>query len=129
MHKLRNTIIIISVLLLGVLSVLFFWLRKDAPNDELEPVTEINQEQEEIVIPDWYDTDKDGDGMEDSKEEELGTSIYEPDTDFDGLTDDVEIQNYGTDPTNPDTDGDGFWDGLEILNGYNPLGEGKLEIN
>ena len=34
---------------------------------------------------------------------------------------------YETDKNNPDTDGDGFLDGEEVENGFNPLGEGKIE--
>ena len=37
-----------------------------------------------------------------------------PDTDGDGLPDDVEIDQYGTDPNDPDTDGDGLDDGVEV---------------
>jgi hypothetical protein len=48
------------------------------------------------------------------------------DSDEDGLPDDME-KRFGTDPFNADTDGDGNNDGEEIKNGYNPLGEGKLE--
>ena len=47
------------------------------------------------------------------------------DTDGDGLFDDEE-KTYGTDPAKADTDGDSFSDGVEVKNGYNPLGEGKL---
>jgi hypothetical protein len=36
------------------------------------------------------------------------------DTDSDGLTDDEEINFYGTDPNNADTDGDGITDGNEV---------------
>ncbi len=44
-----------------------------------------------------------------------------PDTDQDLLTDDDEINIYGTDPNNPDTDGDGVRDGIEVDLGYDPL--------
>lgn len=37
------------------------------------------------------------------------------DFDFDGLTDQGEIQIFKTDPQNQDTDGDGFYDGSEVL--------------
>jgi len=45
------------------------------------------------------------------------------DTDADGLSNDDEINIYGTDPTNPDTDGDGLNDGAEVALGTNPLDE------
>lgn len=44
-----------------------------------------------------------------------------PDLDGDGITNDDEINIYGTDPNNPDTDGDGINDGDEINNGSDPL--------
>lgn len=47
------------------------------------------------------------------------------DTDQDGLTD-VQEELYETDPAKADTDGDGFSDKMEIDNGYNPNGAGKL---
>ncbi|MEI8361350.1 MAG: sulfatase-like hydrolase/transferase [bacterium] len=47
------------------------------------------------------------------------------DTDKDGLSD-MREKAMGTDRKNPDTDGDGYLDGEEVLNGYNPLGEGRL---
>lgn len=49
------------------------------------------------------------------------------DSDNDGLID-VREEFYGTNPYHPDSDGDGYSDGFEILNGYNPMGEGKLMI-
>lgn len=49
------------------------------------------------------------------------------DTDGDGLTDDQE-NYFGTDINKADTDGDGYKDGNEVKNGYNPNGEGKLEL-
>ncbi len=45
------------------------------------------------------------------------------DTDVDGLSNDDEINIYGTDPTNPDTDGDGLTDGAEVALGTEPLDE------
>lgn len=48
------------------------------------------------------------------------------DSDLDGLTD-VEETLYGTEPQKADTDGDSYADGQEIINGYNPLGTGRLE--
>lgn len=43
------------------------------------------------------------------------------DNDLDGLTDQGEIQIYGTDPKNPDSDGDGFLDGAETIAKSDPL--------
>lgn len=43
------------------------------------------------------------------------------DTDGDGLLDDDETNNTGTDPNNPDTDGDGYNDGGEVNIGSDPL--------
>ncbi|HPL95271.1 MAG TPA: hypothetical protein PLF15_00615 [bacterium] len=47
------------------------------------------------------------------------------DSDNDSLTD-IEEEIFGTDLNNPDSDGDGYLDGEEVLNGYNPMGPGKL---
>ena len=74
-----------------------------------------------------YEHDKDGDGMSDGKELELGTSDLEFDTDGDGLSDVIEIGVWKTSPTNVDSDGDGFADGYEVINGFNPAGAGKIE--
>ena len=43
------------------------------------------------------------------------------DTDYDGISDEDEINYYHTDPNNADTDGDGAPDGFEIYNGTNPI--------
>ncbi|MCK4745065.1 hypothetical protein KAS41_03310 [Candidatus Parcubacteria bacterium] len=49
------------------------------------------------------------------------------DSDNDGLTEEEE-RIYKTNPFNPDTDNDGYSDGDEVKAGYNPNGEGKLDI-
>lgn len=59
--------------------------------------------------------DADGDGLTDDEELELGTDVYDPDTDKDGLMDGPEVHKYKTDPMNPDTDWDGLTDGAEVL--------------
>ncbi|PLX20569.1 hypothetical protein C0584_04975 [Candidatus Parcubacteria bacterium] len=51
----------------------------------------------------FEDMDYDGDGLPDKMEEALGTDMYDSDTDIDG-----------------------YKDGEEVMNGYNPLGPGKL---
>lgn len=48
------------------------------------------------------------------------------DTDGDGLLD-INEKKYGTNSKKFDTDGDGFGDKEEIMNGFNPLGKGKLK--
>ena len=50
------------------------------------------------------------------------------DTDDDGLRDYEEKEIYHTDLNNSDTDNDGYSDGDEVKAGYNPLGEGKLQL-
>jgi hypothetical protein len=44
-----------------------------------------------------------------------------PDSDGDGLTDEDEMNIYGTDLNDPDTDGGGINDGEEVATGLNPL--------
>jgi large repetitive protein len=56
--------------------------------------------------------DTDGDGLTDQLEAALGTDPLEPDTDADGLFDGEEVA-VGTDPLDPDSDGDGWLDGAE----------------
>ena len=49
-----------------------------------------------------------------------------PDSDGDGLRDDIELA-LGLDPTNPDSDGDGLNDGFEVANGLDPL-DGATDV-
>ena len=64
--------------------------------------------------------DKDGDGLTDSEEIELGTDPNNSDSDDDGLSDLDEIKIYQTNPLKFDTDNDGYSDNDEILAGYDP---------
>jgi len=101
-----------------------------------EPITEepiIEDEVENIIGDMNNDTilfgepvDSDKDGLDDIREEELGTDPNNSDTDSDGLDDASEVLIWKTNPNNPDTDGDGYSDGVEIKAGYNPLGPGKI---
>lgn len=50
------------------------------------------------------------------------------DSDLDGLTDEGEIQIFGTDPKNPDTDQDGIMDGAEVINENDPLNANSPSI-
>mmetsp|Transcript_5216 Transcript_5216/g.10182 ORF Transcript_5216/g.10182 Transcript_5216/m.10182 type:complete len:897 (-) Transcript_5216:384-3074(-) len=67
--------------------------------------------------------DADGDGLYDDEETgEYGTDPNNPDSDGDGLTDGDEVNSFGTDPNNPDSDGDGLSDYEEISeHGSDPL--------
>jgi len=86
--------------------------------------TEINSDK--ILFGNQVDSDHDG--LDDAREKELGTDINNPDTDGDGLSDYDEVVLWKTNPLNPDTDGDGYKDGQEVQAGYNPLGQGKLQL-
>lgn len=70
--------------------------------------------------------DADNDGIDNSDEKSYGTDLFKADTDDDGLNDYDEIFVYFTNPRLADTDGDGHKDGDEVKNGYNPMGQGKL---
>ncbi len=70
--------------------------------------------------------DSDGDGLSDDQESAFGTDPLKLDSDQDGLTDQEEVIMYKTDPLNPDTDNDTYLDGEEVMNGFNPLGSGRL---
>lgn len=59
--------------------------------------------------------DLDGDLLPNSREEQLGTNPYEPDTDGDGLTDFEEVVTYLTDPRRTDSDSDGLNDYVEVV--------------
>lgn len=57
----------------------------------------------------------------------------EMDTDGDGLTDEEEVNYYGTSPTDADTDGDGLNDYIEVTNWFDPFekdidGDGRLDL-
>ncbi|NQV13272.1 MAG: hypothetical protein HQ530_03140 [Parcubacteria group bacterium] len=92
--------------------------------------------------------DSDNDGLSDDQERELGTNIYNADSDGDSHLDGEEVKNgfnplqiqsdddvdldqdglvgkdedrYGTDPRLADSDFDGYGDGEEIASGHDPL--------
>ena len=67
------------------------------------------------------EADRDGDGLTDAREADLGTDPDLADTDGDGLLDGEEVDGYGTDPFEFDTDGDGYPDPLEVDAETDPL--------
>jgi outer membrane protein OmpA-like peptidoglycan-associated protein len=76
------------------------------PNTEIPPAYRVSGTPNSL--------DRDGDGLTDARELELGTDPDNPDTDGDGLSDGEEVLVYKTDPLNPDTDDDGLKDGAEV---------------
>ncbi len=58
--------------------------------------------------------DNDKDGLSNDEEASAGTDENKSDTDGDGLSDFVELRQYGTNPLVKDTDGDGADDGKEV---------------
>jgi hypothetical protein len=67
------------------------------------------------------DGDRDGDGLADFLERDLGTDPEVADTDGDGLSDAAEALSVGSDPLVADSDGDGLSDGEEDALGLDPL--------
>ena len=66
--------------------------------------------------------DSDGDGLSDEDEINIyGTLPGNPDSDGDGLSDGDEILMYSTFPNDADSDDDFINDGDEVINGSNPL--------
>jgi len=58
--------------------------------------------------------DFDNDGLNNLRELSMGTNVFNPDTDVDGLIDGQEVNNYNTNPLIADSDMDGLADGIEV---------------
>lgn len=86
--------------------------------------TEPPTADEKILFGEPLDTD--GDSLTDDQEKELGTNVFNWDTDGDELSDGDEVNNWKTNPLDEDTDKDTFLDGMEVKNGYNPGGPGRF---
>lgn len=114
---------VVFVALFGALGVWVYILNR--PSQEVKEVV-TPQKVEEPAPVEPVDVDSDKDALMDSREKELGTDKNNPDSDFDGLTDNEEVTLWNTDPLIDDTDKDGYKDGDEVGNGYNPAGPGRL---
>ncbi|HEV8241455.1 MAG TPA: LamG-like jellyroll fold domain-containing protein [Thermoanaerobaculia bacterium] len=79
-----------------------------------------NSGDESFLIGQVANDDQDGDGLSDTEELVIGTSVTVADTDNDGLGDGDEVPR-GTNPLVQDTDGDGYLDGSEVTSGSDPL--------
>lgn len=78
----------------------------------------------DIVYTRWtgiLEPDRDGDNFSDANESTAGTDPSNWDSDGDNLSDEEEVNTYGTNPLLADTDGDGVWDSIEISLGTDPL--------
>jgi hypothetical protein len=83
-------------------------------------VNNVIEDLDEDGFEDAFDSDIDGDELENENEIIAGTDPSNPDTDSDGLLDGEEIM-LKTDPLNPDSDGDQLSDKTEMLIGTSPL--------
>jgi YD repeat-containing protein len=68
-----------------------------------------------------YDTDYDDDGLTNNLETELGSNLYNSDSDADTVTDYDEYVVNGSNLMAADTDSDGMPDSWEIAHGLNPF--------
>jgi hypothetical protein len=85
----------------------------DPDGDTFSNLAEYGNSTDPCVFETVVDTD--GDGLTDDDEINIyGTDPGNPDTDGDGLNDGEEVNTHGTDPLDPDTDGDGINDNDEI---------------
>ena len=102
----------------------------DTDNDGLT-----DYEEKAIYQTFWDDADTDKDGFKDGEEVANGyspwhgnrTTLFNADTDGDGLNDLFEIK-LGTNVLIADTDGDGFSDGHEVNSGYSPTNVNPVRV-
>jgi hypothetical protein len=72
---------------------------EESPTGEGTPEAEATEEPAPTPTPEA--SDQDGDGLNDTREGELGTDPANPDSDGDGTNDGDEVFLYGTDPLDP----------------------------
>ena len=84
-----------------------------------------------VGVSGFFQTSEEVGGFDSAVEEDIRgqSELMElaTDTDKDGLSDKLELTQYGTDPEKWDTDNDGMSDGWEVQNGLNPLDNGESE--
>ncbi|MGL5487509.1 MAG: inverse autotransporter beta domain-containing protein [Shewanella sp.] len=128
--------------------------KRDTDSDGIDDKTEVDNGSNPLDPNDPVkdpNKDRDGDGLTNGEENQLGTDPDKKDTDDDGIDDKTEVDNgtnpldpndplddpngdrdgdglnngqenqLGTDPDKKDTDGDGIDDKTEVDNGTNPL--------
>ncbi len=133
MRKKKITFVVLLVVLAVVVSVVVTVgmgiRRNNRINLAKNAITQIDI-QSTYKDPEFPENeDWDEDGLINSREEIVGTSVQNADSDGDGATDGDEY-TLGTDPLNPDTDGDGMLDGYELMAGTSPrLGNTDGETN
>ena len=87
----------------------------DYDNDSLTNLVEVQ------LGTNLFNTDTDGDGINDNIEvSQTNTNPLKADSDDDGLDDKAEVFVYLTNPLLMDTDRDGVMDGKEVLLGFDP---------
>lgn len=75
----------------------------------------------QLVKDHYLSIDSDNDGISDEDEVELfGSDPYNYDSDGDGISDGDEVYSHFTNPNKADTDGDGLTDSAELAMGTNP---------
>lgn len=90
--------------------------------DALDVVLASNSDNDGDVLDDGADLDDDDEGLGDRRDMEFGCSSLLPDTDFDGLSDRIEVRFYGSFCFSQDTDFDGLGDGDEVnIYGSSPI--------
>jgi len=120
-------LIVLAIIIAIIFVVLYFWNKFENRNilNENEILTEEAANTTStlsiiVVEPKEKPLDTDADGLTDVEEKQLKTSINNPDTDNDGLSDKLEVKVYFTNPLDSDTDKDGILDGEEVKEGNDP---------
>ena len=120
---------------------LFYGTNKNEPDSDFDGI----KDSVEVQIgfnPNYPDSNNNGisdgnedfdeDGLTNYEEEEYGTCVFAPDSDYDDIKDYEELFIYGTDPRKEDSNDDGIFDGDALKLGLNPValdsdGDGVLD--